>query len=204
MRSFKSPVKKYTVGHFRTSPKPRTPSPAKANYAKLAQTRPDKHSRCIYIDPTTKRRCQLHLGPYPQYCELHTMLIENLYIAKSNIRAAGNGLFAGPYGFKRGEVIGIYSNSRNKVPLGKLKRRCGNDDHCWSYVFCDSGDHSNTKCWDGLDIRSTIIRNINDAHKSGFRNNAYFDIKDGKVYAIASRTIKPHREIFIDYGDNYW
>jgi hypothetical protein len=87
--------------------------------------------------------------------------------------------------------------------LGKLEKRC-KDDNCWSYIFCDEGQSSKTKCWDGLDIRSTIIRNINDAHNSKFKNNAYFDIKKGKVYAIASRTIKPHREIFIDYGENYW
>lgn len=203
MKLFKSPEKKFVEGKFKRSPKPKIPSPENKNFNKLAKTKPDNHSRCTYIDPSTEKRCALKLGLYPQYCELHTMLIENLYISKSNIKAAGNGLYAGPYGFKTGEVIGVYSYPWNKVSLGKLEKRC-KDDNCWSYIFCDEGQSSKTKCWDGLDIRSTIIRNINDAHNSKFRNNAYFDIKKGKVYAIASRTIKPHREIFIDYGENYW
>lgn len=203
MKNFKSPEKKFVKGKFKTSPRPKTPSPERRDYAKVARTKPDKHSRCTYIDPTTNKRCALALGIYPTYCELHTMLIENVYVAKSNIKAAGNGLYAGPYGFKKGDVIGIYSYPWNKVSLGKLERRC-KDDKCWSYIFCDEGESSKTKCWDGLDIRSTVIRNINDAHGSNFRNNAYFDVKHGKVYAIASRTIKPHREIFIDYGESYW
>ena len=61
--------------------------------------------RCTYIDPTTNKRCALKLGLYPRYCELHTMLIQNVYISKSHIKAAGNGLYAGPYGFKKGDVI---------------------------------------------------------------------------------------------------
>lgn len=203
MKLFKSPEKKFVEGKFKRSPRPKTPSPENKNFNKLVQTKPDKHSRCTYIDPSTEKRCALKLGLYPRYCELHTMLIENVYISKSNIKAAGNGLYAGPYGFKSGDVIGIYSHPWNKVSLGKLEKRC-NDDHCWSYIFCDEGDSSKTKCWDGLDIKSTIIRNINDAHNSKFRNNAYFDVKKGKVYAIASRTIKPHHEIFIDYGESYW
>jgi hypothetical protein len=203
MKLFKSPEKKFVEGKFKRSPRPKTPSPENKDFNKLAKTKPDKHSRCTYIDPSTGKRCALKLGLYPRYCELHTMLIENVYISKSNIKAAGNGLYAGPYGFKKGDVIGIYSHPWNKVSLGKLEKRC-KDDHCWSYIFCDQGEGSKTKCWDGLDIKSTIIRNINDAHNSKFRNNAYFDVKKGKVYAIASQTIKPHHEIFIDYGESYW
>jgi hypothetical protein len=203
MKLFNSPEKKFSKKNFKSSPTPKIPSPKKKSFRKLAQKKPDTHRRCRYIDPTTSKRCALKLGGYPQYCELHTMLIENVYIAKSNIKAAGNGLFAGPYGFKSGDVIGIYSYPWNKVSMGDLEDRC-KDDKCWSYVFCDEGNSRNTKCWDGLDIRSTIIRNINDAHNSKFRNNAYFDVKKGTVYAIASRTIKPHREIFINYGANYW
>jgi hypothetical protein len=202
-KQFVSPEKKFAKGNFKTARIPKAPSPKKKNYEKLAKTKPDNETRCSYIDPTTKRRCCYKLGVYPRFCELHTMLIENVYIAKSNIKQAGNGLFAGPYGFKKGDVIGVYSNSQNQVNLGTLEKRC-KTDHCWSYVFCDEGDSSKTKCWDGLDIKSTVIRNINDAHNSSFRNNAYFDVKNGRVYAIASRTIKPHREIFIDYGENYW
>lgn len=200
---FVSPEKKFIKGKFKTSPKPKIPSPKRKDFERFANTKPDNHSRCRYINPETNSRCVLKLGLYPIYCELHTMLIDNLYIAKSNIKRGGNGLYAGPYGFRKGDIIGIYSYPWNKVDLGTLYKRC-NDDKCWSYTFCDVGESNSTKCWDGLDIKSTIIRNINDAHGSKFRNNSYFSIVKGKVYAIASRTIKPHSEIFIYYGEAYW
>lgn len=203
MKSFHNPDKHFVEGKFKSSARPKSPSPKRKDFAKVANTKPDKKTRCTYVHKETGKRCALKLGLYPRYCELHTMLINNLYIAKSNIKAAGNGLYAGPYGFKKGDVIGVYSNSWNRVDLGTLEKRC-KDDKCWSYIFCDEGDSKNTKCWDGLDIKSTIIRNINDAHGSSFRNNSYFDVIKGKVYAIASRNIKPHTEIFIDYGESYW
>jgi hypothetical protein len=131
------------------------------------------------------------------------MLINNVYIAKSQIEAAGNGLFAGPYGFKRGDVIGKYSYPWNKVKLKTLESRC-RKDKCWSYVFCDEGEDGQTQCWDGLDIRSTLMRNINDAHNSKFKNNSYFDVIDGEVYVIASRNIKPSRELYCSYGKLFW
>jgi hypothetical protein len=202
-RSFKSPDKNYVIGKFSTSKRPKTPSPKKKDYSKRAQTKADAKSRCTYIHPQTGKRCKNHLGLYPEYCELHTMMIHNVYIAPSQIAQAGNGLYAGPYGFKKGDIIGEYSFPWNEVSLGNLSKRCRNEK-CWSYVFCDEGEHDNTKCWDGLDIRSTLMRNINDAHKSGFKNNAYFDVIKGHVYAIASRNIKPQKECLISYGRSYW
>ena len=128
------------------------------------------------------------------------MLIDNVYIEKSNIKNGGNGLFVGPYGFKKGDIIGKYSFPYNQVSLENLERRC-KKEKCWDYVFCET---KGQKCWDGLDLRSTIIRNINDAHNSKFRNNSYFEIKGDNVYAKTSRNIKPFSEIFISYGSKYW
>lgn len=200
---FKSPDKNFVEGNFKKSKYPATPSPKKKNYTKLAKTKPDNKSRCTYIHPDTGKRCKHLLGMYPEYCELHTMLINNVYIGKSNIEGAGNGLFAGPYGFKKGDIIGKYSYPWNEVKLKKLYDRC-NDDKCWSYVFCDRGNSDETQCWDGVDIRSTLMRNINDAHGSKFHNNSYFDIIKNQVYVIASRNIKPHKELFVSYGKKYW
>lgn len=203
LHHFKNPDKNFQEANFQTSPRPRTVSPKRRDYERKAQRKEDNHSRCTYIHPQSGKRCKNLLGMYPQYCELHTMMVNNLYIAKSNIEAAGNGLFAGPYGFKKGDVIGKYSFPWNEVKVGNLYKRC-KDDNCWSYVFCDEGDTDDTQCWDGLDIRSTLIRNINDAHGSKFKNNAYFDVIKGQVYAIASKKIKPMKEIFISYGPSYW
>lgn len=203
LRYFKNPDPNFVEGNFDKTTRPHTPSPKLRDYKRRSQTKADNSSRCTYIHPQTGKRCKNLLGLYPEYCELHTMMVNNVYIAKSHIENAGNGLYAGPYGFKKGDIIGKYSYPWNRVNLGTLYKRC-DDGNCWSYVFCDEGDSDNTKCWDGLDVRSTLMRNINDAHGSKYRNNAYFDVIDGEVYVIASKNIKPTKECFVDYGDSYF
>jgi len=203
-KHFKNPDKNFVQGNFKTTKQPKTPSPKRKNYQKKAQTQGDNFTKCTYIHPTTGKRCKNLLGLYPQFCELHTMMIQNVYISKSQIDGAGNGLFVGPYGFKKGDIIGRYSYPQNEVRLKTLTNRCDDEKNCWSYTFCEEGMSDNTKCWDALDIRTTVIRNINDAHGSQFKNNAYFSVIGAEVYAIASRRIRPHKEIFINYGKNYW
>ncbi len=206
MRLFKSPNKDFVEGHFKKAKRPTSPSPARMDYRRKSQTKADNKSKCTFIDPKSGKRCSNLLGLYPQYCQLHTMLISNVYIAKSNITKAGNGLFAGPHGFKKGQVIGKYSMPWNKVSMAALDKRCKNSKNCYDYVFCDEPrkDPSKTQCWDGYDIRSTVVRNINDAHNSKFKNNSYFTVSKNNVYVIASRNIKPYSEIFVTYGDSYW
>jgi hypothetical protein len=194
----KNPDKFFHESNFDKAKRPTSISPERRDYTKRAIKRADSKSKCIYIHPQTGKRCKNLLGLYTEYCELHTMLINNVYIAISQISRAGNGLYAGPYGFEKGDIIGEYSKPWNKVDLKTLEKRCKTDS-CWDYVLCD-GD----KCWDGLDIRSTLMRNINDARNTKFRNNSFFENRRGKIYVVASHNIKPHSEIFVDYGDNYW
>lgn len=215
---FKSPNKKYRSPNFKTTKRPFSPSPKKSNYEKIAKTTSDKQSKCTYIDPDTKRRCRLHLGIYPKFCFLHTMLIENLYIAPSSIKNAGNGLFAGPLGFKKNDIIGEYSMPWMAIKSGPLYKRNGKDKNGEykeinsSYVLCDhkkkNQKEEEVMCWDGLDKNSTIVRNANDAHGSKYRNNAYFSVhkKDNvkHIYMIASRNIAPFKELLVDYGSNYF
>ncbi len=198
-RRFKSPNNNYIIGNFSTTKRPYSPSPKRRDYSIRAQTKEDFKSRCTYIHPQTGKRCRNELGMYPEFCELHTMMVYNLYIAPSQIPQGGNGLYVGPYGFKKGDIIGEYSFSWNKVSFNTLNNRCKEDLNCWDYTLCEQ-----EQCWDGLDIRSTLMRNINDAHGSNFRNNAYFDIIDGHVYVIASRNVKPHRELLVTYGQDFW
>lgn len=195
---FKNPDPNFIKGNFK-SIKQKQISPKRKDYISRAKVKQDKTSKCGYIN-SNNSRCKLKLGLYPEYCYLHTMLIDNLYIAKSNIKNGGNGLFVGPFGFKKGDIIGKYSYPHNEVSLETLERRC-RKEKCWDYIFCDL---KKNKCWDGLDLRSTILRNINDAHNSKFRNNSYFEIRGNDVYAKASRNIKPFSEIFISYGPKYW
>lgn len=207
MKQFKSPVKKFQIGKLHHTKRPSSPSPKRKDYSSKAITTSDKKSQCTYIHPDTKKRCKNKLGLYPEFCYLHTLSIHNVYIALSQITKAGNGLYAGPYGFKKGDIIGKYNEKWNEVSLGQLENRCGDNDNCWSYVFCDDQnkkDYTKTKCWDGFDIRSTLMRNINDAHGSEFKNNAVFDVIRGNVYVVATKNIKPKSEIFVNYGKSYW
>lgn len=203
-RTFKSPIANYRIPHFKTSRRPKSPTPKRHNYSEKAVTQDDGKSRCTYIHtgPASHsgKRCKNKLGLYPEFCELHTILIYNLYIAESNIPNSGNGLFAGPYGFKKGDSIGKYNYPWNSVKLSTLEKRC-TTERCWDYIFCEDSSSKDTMCWDGLDIRSTLMRNINDGKQA---NNSYFKMISGDVHVIASRTIKPNREILVSYGSDYW
>ena len=204
MKIFKNPdEKKFRIGNFETKKRPKSPSAKRMEYMKKSSNNEDKKTRCIYIDPEDKKQCREKLGLYPEFCETHTILINNLYIAPSQIQKAGYGLYSGSYGFKKGDIIGKYSYKWNEVKLGTFKKRC-KEDECWRYLFCESGNTKHTKCWDGLDIKSTLMRYINDAHLSNFRNNSYFEIIKDEGYVVASRNISPNREIFVSYGKNYW
>lgn len=218
LRKFKSPNKKYRSPNFKTTKRPFSPSPKRKDYEKIAQTKPSQE-RCTYIDPESNRRCKLHIGIYPKYCHIHTTLIENLFVAPSSIPNGGNGLFAGPLGFKKNDIIGEYSQEWMEVKSGRLDKRNGKDksgeykDVNYSYIFCDEQKkgqkEKDVQCWDGLDKNSTIVRNANDAHGSKHRNNAYFDTRKGKdgkthVYMIASRNIAGMREVRCHYGNSYF
>ena len=208
-KKFKSPKKEYS--DFKTTARPKSPSPKRKDFEKVAVRTSNKHSRCTYIHPSTDKRCKLMLGKYPKFCYLHTMLIENLYIDNSNIKNGGNGLFAGPMGFKKGDIIGEYSMPWMKVKSGQVDRRNkGHPDT--SYLFCDypkrGQKEEDAQCWDGLDIRSTIVRYANDAHGSKFKNNSEFSTVKSKtgnhVYMVAKQKIAPFDEIFCTYGEDYW
>lgn len=208
LKIFKSPQKKYI--DFKTTKRPFSPSPKRHNYEKIALTKPNNHSICTFILKETGKRCKMLLGIYPRFCQLHTLLIQNLYIKKSNINGAGNGLFSGNYGFKKGMIIGEYSEDymevkENRVRIRNGKNKSSND----SYLLCSLGKGKDVMCWDALDIRSTITRNANDAHNSKFKNNAYFQqTKDNKgkihIYMVASENILADNEILVEYSDSYW
>ena len=174
-----------------------------------------KLNKCNYINPKNNKKCKNHLGIYPKYCYIHTLLIENVFISKSNIKNAGNGLFAGPKGFVKNDKIGVYSTDTNQTTQDKVTENCKiiNNDSCWEYVLCDFPKKGkDTICWDGIDTTGTIMRYINDAKNSKYKNNSYFLIKKQKInnnmkpipYIIASKNIKPYEEIFVNYGKNYW
>lgn len=216
LSKFKPSDKKYK--EFNTVKHHKTPSPKRRDYEERSVRVPTKE-RCIYIDPETNKRCKLTIGIYPKYCHIHTTLIENLFIAESNIKNGGRGLFAGPLGFRKNEIIGEYSKDWMKVKQGRLDCRNGknSEGECnpvnTSYVLCDekkkNQKEEDVQCWDGLDKNSTIVRNANDAHGSKYHNNAHFETrkdKNGKtrIYMVAVRRIAGLKEILVSYGDSYF
>jgi hypothetical protein len=190
---------------YKLAPGDKLESPDIKNFEKYALRFPEKNDKriCRYIDGKSNKRCETKLGNYPKFCQLHSLTIDNLYIDKSGIDGAGNGLFAGPFGFKKGDQIGEYSLDEIRVKINDIDKRSSNPDY--SYTFCDRND---IYCWDALDYRSTIVRYANDARKSQFKNNCYFDEtkRNGKthVYLVASKRIEPLEEIFINYNKDYW
>lgn len=187
-------------------------SPKTKNFEKYALKHPEKTDNdnriCRYIDKKTNKRCQMKLGHYQKFCQLHSLTIDNLYVDKSGIKGAGYGLFAGPFGFKKGDRIGEYSLDAIRVKIDMIDKRSRNPDY--SYTFCarETRGKPDVDCWDALDYRTTIIRYANDARNSEFKNNSYFfeKKKDGEthVYLIASKHIEPLEEIMVSYGEDYW
>lgn len=214
-KKYKSPVKKYQRNNFdKAKLFHPSPSPKRSDFESKAAMKPT-NEKCLYIDPDTNKRCKNEIGIYPEFCSFHTLLIDNLYISPSKISGAGNGLFSGPEGFEKGDIIAEYSNPQTRLTKGQLVKRNGN---CKKYN--DSYTYGVTKylkknyvdddivCYDNLDHRSSISRNANSAHGSKYRNNATFDEikeKDGEihVYIIATKSITPYSEIFVDYGSKY-
>jgi hypothetical protein len=196
---FINPDKRYNINLIKIAREKSIPLAKEPFFKKKIKTTSDGHSRCRYINPETNKRCKNSLGIYPKFCHTHTVLIENLYLDESKIKNAGLGLFSGPFGIQKNQIIGKYSSPQNYLPSHLHDRRCQKDKNCYQYVFCD-----NNKCWDASDIRSTLTRYINDARGSEFRNNCYFEIINKDIYVISSRNIKPHKELFISYGGNYW
>lgn len=184
--------------------KNKIPSPRDKNYYDVVLTQNNK---------TTCKRCNKILNLYPKLCFIHTLKMNNLYISKSEIPNVGMGLFAGPLGFKKGDIIGKYSSNNNHITYGELLE---NNKNCptnmlnerTKYILCnlkkDNENQNDVICWDGLDIRSTILRFINDVYKTDFKVNTYFTIKTNQAYVIASKDIPPFHELYISYGTKYW
>ncbi len=200
MKSFKSPSKNFQKNGFEKSFTEKYPSPKKKNYYKKSLKKQIKKRTCPYVSKTTHVECGMPLGPYTEFCSFHTINIYNVYIDTSNIKNAGLGLFAGPYGFKKNSIIGKYTFDRMKLSLKTYEKRCDEDDQCSPYILCDDDDD----CWDAIDIRSTIMRYINDAHNSKYKNNCNFIGIGDNYYVVSTKNIAPYNEILCDYGDDYW
>jgi uncharacterized protein len=126
-----------------------------------------------------------------------------LYLKKSKLPKAGKGLFTDEK-LTRGDIICEYEGEI--VPWSICLDRA--EQGYEGYVFFISKNH----CIDAYFTPEAMGRYANDARGvsrvDGLRNNAQYEIKvrDGKkrAFIVATRTIHPSEEIFVDYGQDYW
>jgi len=158
-----------------------------------------KKNKCLFINSKNKRCTNLEAVHGSWFCNTHLNKLYNLKLKPSAIKGAGNGLFAGSQGFKKGDIIGEYSRYDIKETESHFKKRCSKtkSHKCSEYVYCDN-DNS---CWDARYKESIIVRYANDAR--GSKNNAEFDNFGKRAFMMANKNIKPNSEIFCDYGDEY-
>ncbi len=149
---------------------------------------------CIYISKDGIRCNHDEVLPKVRYCNQHLNKLFNVTLNKSNIKNAGNGLFAGKEGFKKETIIGEYS--RYDIKLTKKQIDKCYTHKCTEYLYCD-----NNNCWDAKTQFDIFTRYSNDSRDK--RNNAYFDDIGGRSFMISSKNIKPGTEIFTTYGESY-
>jgi hypothetical protein len=120
---------------------------------------------------------------------------EHVFVAKSNIPNAGYGLFAGPKGFKNGEIITKYGSHENELTYADILKLPDT-----SYILCDK----RSRCWNGENKMYSVGRYCNDCHNTNYSCNSEFEFIKDKAYIVATKDIPPFHEIFTNYGSYYW
>jgi len=138
---------------------------------------------------------------------------ENVYISKSRIKNAGNGIFA-KRDFNAGDIICLYSphiivdkDSRKVVTLDKeMKTWTDIVDKYGTYLLNLEKNISVFGNPDFVRNQDYLGHMPNDRGYSPFKiynekfNNGFFCF----LYLIASKPIKKDTEVFISYGSDYW
>ncbi len=134
----------------------------------------------------------------PQTNSIETPESDYLFIQKSQLAAAGKGLFTAIAIFED-EIICVFHGellSQKQI----LKRIHDEVD----LYFINLPDGSMLDC---MNVES-FARYANDAAgypRSGFKNNAYIGMDDrDRVCLMATKDIKAGSEIFCSYGKDYW
>jgi len=125
---------------------------------------------------------------------------KSLYVDKSTIPNAGQGLFA-KRDFKKGEMICNFRG--DLIDNEELAKRDvgGERSHYFIEIRPDlTLDVYNSNC---------MARYANDAEgneKIGKSNNSEINLnrKDSGAFIVATRDIKAGEEIFLSYGEQYW
>lgn len=121
---------------------------------------------------------------------------KHLFVDKSSIPAAGNGLFTSR-NIEKGELIIEYTGD---VTTWEEVRHDANNLYIY---FVNDNYVINAK-----EHPEAVARYANDAHGltrvSGLHNNSRFVNIEGRIFIKAAKHIKAGSEIFVDYGKSYW
>ena len=131
------------------------------------------------------------------------LLEDDLRIKKSTIPGAGLGLFNGKKTIKKGEVVTKYDGERLTRQQVEDRYPDDVDDGKAEYVLCNNDD---TVCLDARNTTSCAARFSNSKRRdTGIRgNNAEFrDHRTKWRDMVARKKIKPGKEVFTWYGDDY-
>ena len=128
-------------------------------------------------------------------CWIHLGKKFNLRIKTSNISNGGKGLFAYKKTIPKNKKIANYTGRH--LTSSQVIRKYG--DGLAEYAICDKG-----KCVDANETTDGAPRYANDARGSRFKNNSFLLGKKYNYFLKSSKNIKPHQEIFTNYGKEYW
>lgn len=127
------------------------------------------------------------------------MANEDLYIKKSQIPGAGNGLYTAK-DIKKGDLVVEYLGER--ITWAECNARAEEDKE--GYVFFINKN----LCIDAYHTKEHLARYANDAlgltRVAGLRNNCCYTIKKNRAYVEAKMNIKAGSEILVPYGKEYW
>jgi len=123
---------------------------------------------------------------------------KDLYVKKSTIPDAGNGLFT-KVAIEKGERIAEY---KGKVLTWKQVGEIPEDQN--GYIFYFNKNHV-INAWNN---KKSLAHFANDAKGlvkiKSIKNNSEFTIEGERCFLDAIRNIEADSEIFVDYGREYW
>ena len=119
----------------------------------------------------------------------------SLYVDRSTIPQAGNGLFTRK-AFKAGRIICYFAGEL--IDDAEAAER-NEGDRIHSFVQLSSGMILDTY---GYDCFAKWANDARDEHRNNCR--IFTTFSGTGAYLAASRDIDPGNEIFFDYGEQYW
>lgn len=123
-----------------------------------------------------------------------------LFVKKSGIKGAGDGLFTTSR-IRKGDIIVEYIGE--KMSWAKCMKRYNNDITAARYLF----HVTDANCVDAQFTMDALARYANDANgpgKTRLKNNSEYAVIKTRPYIIASKNIGPGSEILVDYSGDYW